>query len=77
MVFYAITIFVAAAAEHAARTFGAPLPIRDFILAYLCINEALSCFNHLSFFGVPVPSHIRERLHQYRDKIMGEHDDKE
>ncbi len=76
MVFYAITIFVAAAAEHAARTVGAPLPIRDFILAYLCINEALSCFNHLAFFGVPVPSRIRERLHQYRDKIMGEHDDK-
>lgn len=75
MVFYAMTIFVAAAAEHAAQTVGAPLPIRDFILAYLCINEALSCFNHLSFFGVPVPSRIRERLGKYREKILGENND--
>ena len=72
MVFYAIAVFVMAAVEHAVRNCGAPLPVRDVFLAFLCVNEGLSCLDHLSFFGVPVPARIRDRLRSYREKILGE-----
>lgn len=72
MFFYAIAVFVMAAVEHAVRNCGAPLPVRDVFLAFLCVNEALSCLDHLAFFGVPVPARIRERLRSYREKILGE-----
>ncbi|MBD8896212.1 phage holin family protein [Desulfovibrio desulfuricans] len=70
IVFYALAVFVVAAVEHAFRSCGIPLPIRNFFIAFLCANEALSCLDHLSFFGVPVPSGIRARLRSYRDKIL-------
>lgn len=70
IVLYAVAVFVVAAVEHAFRASGVPLPIRNFFVAFLCANEGLSCLDHLSFFGVPVPSGIRARLRSYRDKIL-------
>lgn len=64
--------FYAVAVEHAVRQSGIPFPVRDFFLAFLCINEALSCMEHLAFFGVPFPRRLRERLRKYRDAIFNE-----
>lgn len=70
IVLYGVGVFVIADVEHAFRSCGIPLPCRNFFILYLCANEALSCLDHLSFFGVPVPSGIRARLRSYRDKIL-------
>ena len=72
MFFYAVAVIVMAAVEHAVRQSGIPFPVRDFFLAFLCINEALSCMEHLAFFGVPFPRRLRERLRKYRDSIFNE-----
>lgn len=67
---YGVAIFVVADAEHAFRSCGIPFPWRNFFILFLCVNETLSCLDHLAFFGVPVPSRIRARLRSYRDKIL-------
>ena len=81
MFFYAVAVFVMAAVEHAVRQSaatqlvrqsGVPFPVRDFFIAFLCINEALSCMEHLAFFGVPFPRKLRGRLRKYRDAIFNE-----
>ena len=72
MIFYAFAVFVVAAVEHAVRSCGVPFPVRDFFLAFLCVNEALSCMEHLAFFGVPFPTRLREKLRNYRDGILND-----
>lgn len=72
MFFYAVAVLVMAAVEHAVRQSGVPFPVRDFFIAFLCINEALSCMEHLAFFGVPFPRKLRGRLRKYRDAIFNE-----
>ncbi|WMW64402.1 phage holin family protein [Nitratidesulfovibrio liaohensis] len=69
-VFYVLAVFVMALAEEAiAQSAPFRIPVRDLFVGYLCVNEALSCLEHLSFFGVPVPASIRERLREYRDTL--------
>lgn len=69
-VFYPLAVFVMALAEEAiAQSAPFRIPVRDMFVAYLCVNEALSCLEHLSFFGVPVPASIRDRLREYRDTL--------
>lgn len=71
MVFYALAVFVLAAADLSIRHVSPiPLPVRDWSIMLLCVNEALSCLDHLIFFGVRVPPRIRERLLSYRDGGM-------
>ena len=72
MFFYFVAVLVMAAVEHAVRQSGVPFPVRDFFIAFLCINEALSCMEHLAFFGVPFPHKLRGRLRKYRDAIFNE-----
>lgn len=51
---------------------GATIPgisFRDLLIAYLCINEALSALAHLSFYGVPIPRGLLERLRKYREDL--------
>ena len=64
IVLYMITILVMGITEF---SLGNILPIRDLMISYLCVTEALSCIEHLSFFGVPIPQALRERLTNYRD----------
>ncbi|ADP87165.1 phage holin family protein [Nitratidesulfovibrio vulgaris] len=69
-VFYFLSIVVMAAVQAAtSQSTGMTIPLRDVFVAYLCVNEGLSCLEHLSYFGVPVPEKIRERLRAYRDNL--------
>lgn len=48
----------------------APVSLRDTFIAYLAINEAFSCVDHLAFFGMPVPAAFLNRLHNYRASCL-------
>ncbi|WP_290925122.1 phage holin family protein [Halodesulfovibrio sp.] len=67
IVLYVMTVVVMGLAEYSLGALGTFLPLRDITIAYLCMTEALSCIEHLSFFGVPIPKGVRERLRSYRD----------
>lgn len=41
----------------------------NLLIAYLGVNEALSCLAHLSAFGLPVPEHLVKRLTRYKEKL--------
>ncbi|WP_156921684.1 phage holin family protein [Desulfovibrio inopinatus] len=43
--------------------------VRDLMCMYLSVNEALSCLEHLAFFGVPLPDKLLSRLRTYRDSL--------
>ena len=47
-----------------------PVSLRDLFIAYLAINEAFSCIDHLAFFHVPVPKPFIRRLRRYRHEIL-------
>ena len=47
-----------------------PVSLRDTFIAYLAINEAFSCIDHLAFFGMPVPDAFLKRLRKYRDECL-------
>ena len=47
-----------------------PVSLRDTFIAYLSINEAFSCIDHLAFFGMPVPEAFLKRLRKYRDECL-------
>lgn len=67
IVLYVMTVVVMGLAEYSMGSLGAYLPLRNITIAYLCMTEALSCLEHLSFFGVPIPKGVRDRLTTYRD----------
>lgn len=72
--FYALAGLVAALVEASINQ-SAPVrvPVCDIVLGYLCVNEGLSCFEHLAYFGVPLPTGLRERLREYRDTLCAPH----
>lgn len=41
------------------------IPMLDMFVAYLVVHEALSCLNHLSYFGVPIPARVVSYLKDY------------
>ena len=47
-----------------------PVSISDTFIAYLSINEAFSCVDHLAFFGMPVPESFLKRLRTYRKACL-------
>lgn len=47
-----------------------PVSISDTFIAYLSINEAFSCVDHLAFFGMPVPEAFLKRLRNYREACL-------
>lgn len=67
IVLYVITIAVMGLAEYSMGTVGTYFSLRNLTISYLCITEAMSCLEHLSFFGVPIPESVRKRLKAYRD----------
>lgn len=42
---------------------------RDSFIAYLAVNEALSCIDHLAYFHVPVPKSFLTRLRRFRHEL--------
>ena len=48
------------------------IALRDWLIAYLVLNEGLSCMSHLSYFGIPIPTRLIKRLKSYRDCIFHE-----
>ena len=47
-----------------------PVSLRDTFIAYLAINEAFSCIDHMAFFGMPIPEAFLKRLRKYRDECL-------
>lgn len=45
------------------------IPLSDAFIAYLAINEAFSCLDHLAFFSIPVPPIFLKKLRRYRREI--------
>ena len=45
------------------------IPLSDAFIAYLAINEAFSCLDHLAFFHMPVPPIFLRKLRRYRHEI--------
>ncbi len=43
--------------------------LANLLIAYLGVNEALSCLAHLSAFGLPVPEHLTKRLTKYKERL--------
>jgi len=48
------------------------ISLANLLIAYLGVNEALSCLAHLSAFGLPVPEHLIKRLTRYKEKLEEE-----
>lgn len=67
----AVVVFVLAdgAIEKAFGNFM-PVSVSDAFIAYLAINEAFSCVDHLAFFGMPVPEPFLKRLRSYRTACL-------
>ena len=45
------------------------IALRDWLIAYLVLNEGLSCLDHLAYFRVPIPQRLVLRIKSYRDKL--------
>jgi len=73
----AVAVFVMVDASIAKAFPGMPLSLRDTFIAYLSINEAFSCIDHLAHFGMPIPEAFVVRLRGYRDAVAGECGDDE
>lgn len=46
-----------------------PFGVQYALTAYLAVNEGLSCADHLTFFGVPLPARLIGNLRNYRDNF--------
>lgn len=66
----AVAVFVMADAALVKAFPGMPVSLGDTFIAYLAINEAFSCIDHLAFFGMPVPEGFLKRLRNYRDAAI-------
>lgn len=66
----AVAVFVMADAAIKKAFPHLPVSIRDTFIAYLAINEAFSCVDHLAFFGMPIPKPFLDRLRNYRDDCL-------
>lgn len=65
----AIAVFVMTD-DCLAKAFTAiDIPLSDAFIAYLAINEAFSCLDHLAFFNIPVPPVFLRKLRRYRREI--------
>lgn len=74
----AVAVFVMADATLKKAFPGLPVSLRDTFIAYLAINEAFSCVDHLAFFGMPIPEGFLKRLRHYREAaVCGDWDGKE
>ncbi|WP_226987317.1 phage holin family protein [Nitratidesulfovibrio vulgaris] len=67
--FYFAAVFVVATVDGALGKAWTlfHVPMGAFFVFYLCVNEAMSCLDHLKFFGVPIPEWLSTRLRDYRE----------
>ncbi|MEZ6854986.1 phage holin family protein [Halodesulfovibrio aestuarii] len=66
---YMLTIIVMGLVEYSMGRYSNIFSPRSLTIAFLCVTEGLSCLEHLSHFGVPIPRKLRERLQTYRDGL--------
>lgn len=66
----AVAVFVMADATLKKAFPAMPVSLRDTFIAYLAINEAFSCVDHLAFFGMPIPEGFLNRLRHYREAAI-------
>lgn len=66
----AVAVFVMADGSVKKALPISPLSLSDAFIAYLAVNEAFSCVDHLAFFGMPVPEALLSRLRRYRDAAL-------
>ena len=66
----AVAVFVMADGTIKKAFPALPVSIGDAFIAYLSINEAFSCVDHLAFFGMPVPEQFLRRLRNYREACL-------
>lgn len=66
----AVAVFVLADGTIKKAFPALPGSISDAFIAYLAINEAFSCMDHLAFFGMPVPEAFLKRLRGYRETCL-------
>lgn len=78
-ILYGLTIWVAVLVQNMIRAFdptvlgwNMSVSIRDWVVAYLVLNESVSCMEHLTFFKVPLPARLVQRLKHYRGCVFGE-----
>lgn len=67
---YSVTLIVINYADIAtlhANIMG--IGIKELGVAYLAVNEALSCSKHLSLIWVPLPMGVVKKLELYRDNL--------
>lgn len=73
----AVAVFVMADAAIKRAFPGLPVSLRDTFIAYLAINEAFSCVDHLAYFDMPVPEPFLRRLRHYREATLNIDADKD
>lgn len=76
-ILYGLTVWVAVLVQQMLRALDPSImgvkmsfAIRDWILAYLVLNESVSCMEHLVFFRVPLPASLIQRLKHYRGCVF-------
>ncbi|MCC8067658.1 MAG: phage holin family protein [Clostridiales bacterium] len=51
------------------NAFPFDVSLTNLLIAYLGVNEALSCLTHLQYFGLPVPEYFIKRLRKYKEQV--------
>lgn len=82
-ILYGLTVWVAVLVQGMMRAFDPSIlgvkmsfAIRDWVVAYLVLNESVSCMEHLVFFKVPLPASLIHRLKHYRGCVFGDDNDR-
>lgn len=63
---YAMTIMTGVEIQKMFTAFEVGFALRDWMVGYLLLNEGMSCLEHLSAMGVPLPVWLLKRLRKYR-----------
>jgi phage-related holin len=76
-IIYGISVYVAVLMQTTMQALDPSLlgirfsfAVRDWLLAYLVLNESISCMEHLVYFKAPLPISWIKRLKNYRGCIF-------
>lgn len=68
IVTYWVAIAIITLTDHTlTKALPIETPLANLLIAYLGVNEALSCLEHLCALGLPLPGPLVEWLMRYRD----------